>query len=180
MVPPDASDFNVATPVIWRDGVVLATENNGTRYYEFTNEGQIVVEPKWTNIDCAPDTCTPVVARTDGNDKLFCTAYGELFCLSGSDLSTKWSEADDRFYDHTCLIAGSDRLMMWSNDADLLLFDTSAEEFTLVSATRPMSDRKAESMSHPAIVGGKLFLRSQTELICIQLPETAAPPSKRE
>ncbi|MEL6105764.1 MAG: PQQ-binding-like beta-propeller repeat protein [Planctomycetota bacterium] len=177
MVPPDASDFNVATPVLWRDGVVLATENNGTRYYVFDESGKIVPKPKWENLDCAPDTCTPVVANGGAKERLFCTAYGELFCLDGNGLKTSWSEADERFYDHSCLITGNDRLLIWSNDCDLMLLETTANDFKLLSAMRPMSRDKAESMSHPAIVGDKLFLRSQTELICLRMPSPSVEES---
>ncbi|MEO1530102.1 MAG: PQQ-binding-like beta-propeller repeat protein [Planctomycetota bacterium] len=184
MIPPDASDFNVATPVAWRDGLILSTENNATRYYVFRPDGSIIQKPKWFNLDCAPDTCTPAVVNIDGEDRLFCTAYGELFCLNGENLETRWSEADERFYDHTCLITGNDRLLMWTNDCDLLLFDATTDQMKLVSTARPMTSNKAESMSHPAIVGDRLFLRSQTELICLRMPDPVSskglPPSGEE
>ena len=68
--------------------------------------------------DLAPDTCTPVIL--DG--KVYGTAYGEMACLDLDDgLRTIWLEQNDMFYDHTNLIAGNERILLWSSSADLLL-----------------------------------------------------------
>ncbi len=170
LIPPDASDFHVGTPVAFRGGILVATENNATRRYRFDESGRIVAQPVAENLDCAPDTCTPVVVDSPAGARLFCTAYGEMYCVDGDGLQTIWNEIDDRFYDHTCLIAGNGRVMLWGSECDLLLFDASADTMELVSEFRPMSGDHPESMSHPAIVGDRLYLRSQYELVCIQMP----------
>ncbi|MDV6029958.1 MAG: PQQ-binding-like beta-propeller repeat protein [Phycisphaera sp. RhM] len=171
LIPPEKSDFHVGTPVPFQDGVLLATENNAMRWYQFKDDGQIDPQPVWHNLDCAPDTCTPVVVALEDQSRVFCTAYGELFCIDGSDqLETLWSEADERFYDHTCLIAGNRRVLLWGSECDLLLLDATADRLAIVSQWRPMLGEHPESMSHPAIVGDRLYLRSQFELICIQIP----------
>ena len=166
LIPPDNTDFHVGTPVPLRDGLLVATENNATRVYAFDERGKLLTEPLNVNHDCAPDTCTPVIS----GDRVFCSAYGELFCLDAADdYRTLWSQSDDRFYDHTCLIASDERLLLWSSSCDLLLLDACADEFKIISDLRPMSDPKAESMSHPAIVGNRIYLRSQNELLCLRL-----------
>jgi outer membrane protein assembly factor BamB len=168
LIPPDNSDFHVGTPVPLANGLLLATENNATRVYRFEERGRLLTEPLNVNDDCAPDTCTPVIS----GDRAFCSAYGELFCLdAANDYSTLWSQPDDRFYDHTCLIASDARLLLWSSSCDLLLLDSRADECKILSEVRPMKDPKAESMSHPAIVGNQIYLRSQNELVCLQLQE---------
>ena len=130
LIPPDNTDFNVGTPVPLRNGLLVATENNATRVYEFDEQGKLMTEPLNVNHDCAPDTCTPVVS----GDRVFCSAYGELFCLdAANDYRTLWSEADDRFYDHTCLIASDERVLLWSSSCDLLLLDSRAEGFKIIS-----------------------------------------------
>ena len=166
LIPPDNTDFHVGTPVPLDNALLVATENNATRIYPFDQVGRLIAKPIDDNQDCAPDTCTPVVA---GN-RVFCSAYGELFCLDATaGYETLWSQSDDRFYDHTNLIVGSGRLLLWSSSCDLMLLDASADEFRVISSQRPMSDPKAESMSHPAIVGDRIYLRSKNELLCLGL-----------
>lgn len=171
LIPPDKSDFNVGTPIAFQGGLLVATENNAMRWYGFESDGKINPQPAAVNADCAPDTCTPVVVADGNLTRVFCTAYGELFCIEGAaDLPTIWSETDDRFYDHTCLIAGSGRVLLWGSECDLLLLDANADDLKIVSQWRPMGGEHPESMSHPAIVGDHLYLRSQFELVCIRLP----------
>ena len=170
LVPPDNSDFNVPTPVRVGDQILLATENNGTRLYDFNNDGTIIKKPTSELIDCGPDTCTPVVAQIGNRTRVFCSAYGELYCMDAKDkLRVVWSESDERFYDHTCLIYGNERVLLWSTGCDLLLIDATSDDMKIVSQVRPMSDEDAESMSHPAVVRDRIYLRSQTELICMRL-----------
>lgn len=174
LVPPDNSDFNVPTPVKIGDQILLATENNGTRIYDFAKDGTIIPNPVADYFDCGPDTCTPVITSAKNQTRVFCSAYGELFCLDAEKgLEAVWHEADERFYDHTCLIAGNDRLLLWGSECDLLLIDTSAEKMKIVSELRPMKGEHPESMSHPALVGDRIYLRSGTELICMSLTQSA-------
>tara|TARA_R110002049_G_scaffold285698_4_gene467095 strand:- start:264050 stop:266011 length:1962 start_codon:yes stop_codon:yes gene_type:complete len=166
LIPPDNTDFHVGTPVLVNEVLILATENNATRVYEFDETGALVADPINTNQDCAPDTCTPVVHH----ERVFCSAYGELFCLDASKgYETLWSQADERFYDHTNLIAGNGRVLLWSSGCDLMLLDAEADEFSVLASIRPINHNKAESMSHPAIVDDRIYLRSQHELICLRL-----------
>lgn len=166
VIPPDGSDFNVGTPVVIGDHLLLATENNATRLYAFDPGGLIVPEPVSRNDDLAPDTCTPVVA----GDRVFATAYGDLYCLDHSDgLATVWNVNDDKFYDHANLIASDDRVLIWTNTGDLILLDASADAYAPLAATRPFETEFPDSLSHPAIVGERIYLRSNDELGCFEL-----------
>jgi len=171
MIPPGQADFNVVTPLVLNGGVLLATENNATRWYRFNDHGEIVQKPAMTNNDLAPDTSSPVVV----GDRLYCTAYGEMFCLDlRNDLTTLWIEQDDMFYDHTNLIAGKDRVLAWTTTGDLLLIRADVDRYEVVSHLRPFAGEDVETMSHPALVGDRLYLRSQNELVCLDL---AQPPN---
>ncbi len=166
MIPPGRADFNVGTPVIIDGKVLVATENNATRVYRFNSNGKIDPEPILYNDDLAPDTCTPVVI----NDRVFASAYGELFCLDWkNELQTVWQHADDLYYDHTNLIGGNDRVLIWNTTGDLILIRADVDHYSVVAKVRPF-DGEIESTSHPAIVGNRLYLRSKTELKCFELP----------
>ena len=171
LIPPDASDFNVTTPVDVDGQLLLATENNGTRLYAFREDGLIDPTPIAVNDDCAPDTCTPVVEQ----GRIFCSAYGEIFCLDlGDGLKTLWSHRDDLFYDHTNLIAGNGRILAWTMGGELLLIDATADEFRIVSRHQPFAaEEDVETMSHPSLVGGDLYLRCRTKVGCFRLDQTS-------
>ena len=165
LIPPGASDFNVGTPIVWGDKVLVATENSGTRLYEFDEAGRLNLKPIAENLDAAPDTCTPVII----NDRVFLTAYGQLYCLDlKNDLKTIWVQDDDLFYDHTNLIAGNDRVLIFTTTGDLLLVRSDTDSYELVSRWQPFGE-ESETMSHPAIIGDRLYVRNDKQLLSISL-----------
>ncbi len=167
-IPPDATDFNVTTPVILGERILLATENNATRVYGFEADGKLNPEPILVNDDLAPDTCTPVWI----NDRVYASAYGEMFCLDlNNNLETVWSVQDDMFYDHTNVMAGNGRVLVWTMSGDLLLLNAEpgADAYEVISHDRPFGDKTLDSMAHPAIVGNRIYLRSKDALACILL-----------
>ena len=165
LIPPGQSDFHVGTPVEIDGRILLATENNATRLYEFGEDGKLDTDPIAWNDDLAPDTCTPVVI----NNRIYASAYGELYCLDlENQLRTVWSELNDLYYDHTNLIAGNDRVLIWNTTGDLVLIRADVDRYEVVAHTR-VFDGDVESMSHPAVVGNRLYLRSQNELKCLLL-----------
>lgn len=166
LVPPDGADFNVTTPVVLGNQLLLAAENNATRLHRFDGKGNLVLTPTQKNKDLAPDTCTPAVV----NGKVFATAYGELFCLDlNAGLKTLWRVANDMFHDHVTLVAGPDRVLVWTIGGDLLLLDATADRYQVVSHLRPFADKAVDSMAHPAFVGDRIYLRSPKELVCLRL-----------
>lgn len=165
IVPPGQSDFNVGTPLAVGGRILVATENNATRLYAFDQHGAALPEPAARNDDLAPDTPSPVVLGR----RVFCTAYGELFCLDlDQGLKTLWSAADDRFFEHTNLVAGNDRVLLWTTTGDLLLIRGDVDRYEPIAEARPFGEEKVESMSHPALVGRRLYVRSGTRLACLE------------
>ncbi len=164
LIPPRRSDFNVGTPVVLENQLLVATENNETRLYQFEKTGKPNPKPVAVNHDLAPDTCSPVVS----NGRVFCSAYGELFCLDQKqNLKTVWSELNDFFYEHTNIIAGNNRILVWSTSGDLLLISAEENAYRLLSHIRPFGKREVESMSHPAILKDRIFVRDSQELKCL-------------
>ena len=164
--PKHGGDYNVGTPVPVGGKLLVATENNGTRLFSFGKDGAILPESVVLNDDLAPDSCTPVVAA----DRVFATGFGELFCLDlNRDLKTIFSTDDEMYYDHTNIIAGKNRLLIWTTTADLLLVQADADKYELLGRVRPLDGDKIETLSHPALVDNRLYLRGDSQLICVEL-----------
>ena len=173
LVPPVSGDFNVPTPIDAGGKLVLASENNGTRIYDFDPGGSIRRQPIAANEDLSPDSSTPVLV----GGRLF-GCWSSLHCLQAeAKLQPLWTGEDDAFGHYASLIASPDRVLVVSNRGELLLVDATAGEFKIVSRHKVLGE-KAELLSHPALVGSRLYLRDTSRIVCLELlaPGTSQPP----
>ena len=162
LVPPHRHDFNVPTPIEYAGGLIVTTENNGTRLYRFDDEGKIVPTPAAENLDLAPDSHTPVVI----GDRLF-GVWGALFCLDlGGELKTIWSSDEQAFADYASIIGAADRILVTTLKGELLLVDAKGAEFRVQSRLK-LFDDDAGVLAHPALVGNRLFVRSSNAICCL-------------
>jgi ABC-type phosphate/phosphonate transport system substrate-binding protein/outer membrane protein assembly factor BamB len=165
---PHDGDFNVPTPVAAAGRLLVATENNFARLYEFDSGGKIVPKPLAINKELAPDISTPVVV---GN-RAFCVCE-RMYCLDlANGLKPIWIGDDDAFGDLSPLIASEDRVLALGLGGELILVDALADDFRIVSRLGVFSDgnsRQAQLHSHPALVGNRLYLRGESELVCVDL-----------
>lgn len=167
VIPEGLTDFNVGTPVIIENRLLVATENNETRIYQFDAKGILNPKPIAVNHDLAPDTCSPVIH----NSRVFCSAYGQLYCLDWKNsLKTIWDTQGDDFYEHTNIIAGNNRLLIWTSGAELLLVAADTDEYKLLQKIKPFEGKRNESMAHPALMKGRIYLRNSKKLKCLKLP----------
>ncbi|TXT22914.1 MAG: WD40-like repeat-like protein [Planctomycetota bacterium] len=163
-VPKKNNDFNVPTPIIVGDKLVLSTENNGTRLHEFDARGRILSEPLATHRELIPDAHTPLAV----NGRLFGVSNG-LFCLDlANNLRELWTSDDEAFSHYTTLIGSRDRVLVATEQGELILFDSAADKFVPLSRLK-LSENDSGIFSHPALVGSQLFIRSSTSLVCLPL-----------
>lgn len=164
LVPPTEGDFNVPTPIAVNGGVIVATENNGTRYYRFDKAGRILSQPAGEFADLAPDTATPVVAH----GRLF-GAHQGLHCLDlGNGLKPVWHRDDDTLGDYASLIADDERVLVITLGGELILLDGRTDECAILSRLR-VFENDVEVYSHPALVGTRLYLRGGSSVVCLDL-----------
>ncbi len=171
LVPPQSDDFNVPTPIAVGGRLLVTTENNGTRLYEFAEGGTINPEPVAQNDDLAPDTSTPVVL---GNRVFGC--WSNLFCLDlDNGLKPIWTGEDQSFRNYVSLIAGEGRVLVTTTTGELLLVDAGAPQLRIISRMRAFEE-DSDLHSHPALVGTKLYIRNNDLVRCLELE----PPSPRQ
>ena len=169
LLPPEEGDFNVPTPVDAGGKLLVTTENNGTRLYEFDPNGTIRPTPVASNRDLAPDTITPLVV--DG--KVF-GCWGDLFCLDSDRLETLWTGRDRAFEDHVSILGAPGRILISTCRGELFLVGTGGSGYELISRF-PVFGDDSEVYSHPALVGTRLYLRDGTTVCCVELGPGAPP-----
>ncbi len=164
LVPPRKGDFNVPTPIAVGKKLLVCTENNGTRLFDFNDQGQILDKPIAVQTNLAPDTHTPVVSGR----RLFGVWQG-LYCLDLTHpLTTLWKADDEAFNDYVTAIANNDRVLLITKHGELLLIDSTADRYRLISRVKVFDDDPGV-YSHPALVGNRMYLRGSDEILCLDL-----------
>jgi outer membrane protein assembly factor BamB len=164
MTPSIKGDFNVTTPIVFNEKLVVATENNGARVYEFDDRGAINPEPVATNDSLVPDCESPVLV----GDRLL-GVTGALYCLdAANELKKIWHSDDECFHGYTTLIASDRRLLAISLRGKLLLADVAGKELRKLGELQLLEDEEG-LYSHSALVGGRLYVRASKMLVCLDL-----------
>lgn len=162
--PSMPGDFNVPTPIAAGGGLLVATENNGTRFFRFDPDGRIESSPASECGDLSPDTTTPVVTcgRVFGVDQ-------GLYCLDlRKGLQPVWHREDDALGDHASLWADEERVLVMTLGGELILVDGRSDACSVVSRVRVFED-EVEVYAHPALVGTRLFARGGASVVCVDL-----------
>lgn len=168
LVPPQRGDFNVPTP-LWLDGrLFVTTENNGSRLYRFGTDGRLDPQPLAVNDELAPDAHSPVAAA----GRIFGVSGG-LVCLDlEGNLRTLWIAEDRAYREYAALMASDARLLCLTLDAQLILIDAAADKYRELGRLRLREDG-AETLSHPALLGKRLYVRIGRDLLCLDLDSSA-------
>lgn len=164
LVPPEADDFNVPTPIPLAGKLLVTTENNGTRLYGFAADGRIRATPLARFDDLAPDTHTPVVV----GERLFGVWSGRLYALDATTLQLLYEAEDDAFTDYASLIASPTRLLIVTQYAEAILADATSDAWKPLARVRLVPDESG-LFSHPAVVGDRLYVRTSDRIVCVAL-----------
>ena len=167
LVPHVSNDFNVPTPVKVGDMLLVATENNGTRLYAFDDDGVIQPEPWAATQRLAPDVSTPVLADglVWGADR-----EGVHVLRVVSRLNPVWESSGEEYTRYMSLIASPTGVLAVALSGNVHLFGVPPGAATRHTTAFPSGGEfPPEMWSHPALVGHRLYLRSATEVVCMDL-----------
>jgi outer membrane protein assembly factor BamB len=161
-VKPDApNDFNVPTPIAVGGQLLVTTENNGTRLFQFKADGVIDPKPVAVNKKLAPDTHTPVAV----GDRVF-GVWRRLYCLNTKDgLKANWDADDQAFTRYAAAVATDMRVLVMSLEADFVLLEATADGFQEVNRLKVLPTERG-LYSHPAFVGTRVYVRGSSSLVC--------------
>ena len=160
--PENDGDFNVGTPVVVGQRLLVSTENNGTRLFQFGQDGVADPKPVAKSDDLSLDTGTPVLWK----DRVYAT-YGGLYCINADDaMNTAWyEEKEDDFSANSACIAGNDRLMVFGESGTLCLVDISGKEGQLLGKMTLCE----KTWSYPALADGRLYIRDAKWLYAYEM-----------
>jgi outer membrane protein assembly factor BamB/ABC-type phosphate/phosphonate transport system substrate-binding protein len=168
LTPQTQGDFNVPTPVVVGDKLLVATENNGGRLYAFASDGKIIVEPVAANMRLNPQMSTPVA----GGNHVFCV-NGHLDCFDAArGLAAVWRAKGRTFCEFGPIVASDDRILVQGRGGELLLLDATGDAPRVASRMHlaaSRDDQAAELFTFPALVGSLLYVRCEREIVCVDL-----------
>jgi outer membrane protein assembly factor BamB len=160
-----------ATPIIAGDIVIGSTVSSGSIGLKLTEkDGKITAKEEWRNPALTCYFSTPVVV----GDRVYMvkgsTKKGKiaLECVDPKTGKVAWEKPALGDF-HAALLrcgpAGKERLLMLDDGGELTLFEPDAKEF------KPLAKSKVcgKTWAHPALADGRLYLRDENELICVEL-----------
>lgn len=164
LIPGFSGDFNVPTPIpLDENRIYVVTENNKGRIYRFDENGRIDPKPIFVQDELGHDSNSPVAA-----EKRIYAADWALLCLDADNLEIVWTLEDETLGDYATLILGEKRLLVSTHDGTVLLVDIASNSGRIVSRWR-LFDEDDVVLSHPALVGNRLIVRSASKIICVRL-----------
>ena len=160
--PPHDGDFNVPTPVAVDGRLLVATENNGARLYDFDKRAASCPQPVAENDELAPNVSSPAVVGT------------RVFCVCGSNVSASiwpislkpiWVGEDDAFRQFVAAVryrgSGARLWSRWRAAARRCAGARISNRLPAAHLFADRESRQAELLSFPALVGTRLFLRGE-------------------
>ena len=104
------------------------------------------------------------------NDRVF-GVWNDLYCLApDEELELLWRGRDRRFRDYASLIAAPGRVLITTTGGELILVDSESDAYDVVGSMQVVSD-ESEVHSHPALAGTRLYIRSASSIICVNLED---------
>jgi len=154
--------YIVPAAVVLGEKLLVATEDEDARIYGFDKKGKLIEMPEAENEDLAPEMATPTM-----QGELILGICEGLVCLDPrSKLKTLWIEEDeDAFYGLSHIVAGRDRALVFGSNGTMVLVKATRKKCTILGTSKLCKD----TWTHPALTGGKIYIRDEKFFYCYEL-----------
>jgi outer membrane protein assembly factor BamB len=136
------------------------------------NDGKPEAKKLWKNDDLTCYFSTPVPVGKDHlylvtGEVSFVNPQSTLRCVEVRSGKELWKEPKVGKYHAALLRTGNDKLLMLTDGGELVLIEPSPKDYKELARSKVCG----QAWAHPALSDGKLYLRDEKELICLQLAE---------
>jgi outer membrane protein assembly factor BamB len=166
----DKAAESSTTPVLVGDKVLISSITLGTALVT-PPRGKGAVEKVWMTPDLTCYFSTPVVL---GKDKSIYLVTGSFFGGSATLLDVdpdkgtpRWKKDGVGKYHASLLRTGDDKLLMVEEAGNLVLLEPNDKEYRELCRAKICG----QTWAHPAVANGRLYIRDNKELVCVQLPQ---------
>jgi outer membrane protein assembly factor BamB len=90
-----------------------------------------------------------------------------LRCVDPATGKERWSHKGVGQFHATPLRTGDDKLLLVEEKGDMVLIDANPKEYRELSRTKICGP----TWAHPALANGRLYIRDDRELVCVELPK---------
>jgi outer membrane protein assembly factor BamB len=154
VTPAVKNDFNVPTPIVFDRGVVVASENNGTRLHAWNELGQATPTPTAEYPDLAGDTHTPILLG-----KYIVGVDRGIHILDTEDQLRRINLFKDACFDGYCSLIGSqDRVLVQCEHGEVILLQVGPTEIREMGRMR-VGDPNVQILAHPALADTLYLVR---------------------
>lgn len=138
-----------------------------------STDGEPRVKQAWKNPRLTCYFSTPVAVSKDhvymvtGSDPLALKHEATLRCVEAATGTVLWSKSPVAEYHASLLRTGADKLLFLDDAGNLMLLEPNAKEYRELARSKVCG----KTWAHPALSNGKLYIRDEKELLCVQLGE---------
>jgi outer membrane protein assembly factor BamB len=165
VTPAIKNDFNVPTPLVFDSGLVVTSENNGTRFHAWNEHGGVTSAPSAEYPDLAGDTHTPILLG-----KYVVGVDRGLHVLDTENQLRRIDLFNDGCLDGYCSLIGSqDRVMVQCENGEVLLLQVNAKGVQEIGRMR-VGDSNVQILAHPAMVDTLYLVRLPDQVQAWRFP----------
>jgi hypothetical protein len=163
------------TPVVVGDMLLASSISYGSAGLKLsTKDGKPAAGEAWTNPTLTSYFTTPVAV---GKKHLYLVtgklAYGgrrappraDLHCVEAATGKILWKREKVGRYHAGLMRTGDGKILMLEDQGDLVLVDPSPKEYRELARAKVCG----ATWSHPALADGKLYVRDNKEVLCLQM-----------
>jgi outer membrane protein assembly factor BamB len=167
---------NSSTPVVAGDILVVSAITLGSAGVRLsTADGKPGAKEVWKEPKLTSYFSTPVPV---GTDRLYLVTArlnllkidateADLRCVETKTGKSLWTRPRVGKFHASLLRTGNDKLLVLEDGGDLVLLDPDPKEYRELARTKVCGP----AWAHPALAGGKLYLRDDKEVLCLQMVE---------
>lgn len=154
----------IQTPVLWKGRVILGGEDRETFALEPSyKDGKWTTKTLWKNERLRSYLTSPIAVK----DHLYgLSKRGEVVCVDLESGKTAWASAAS-FGGFGSVTAAGNVLLVLTRSGELHVIEASPKKFTRL--VRWQLSSNSPVWSNLALVGGRLYIKDKTDVICFDL-----------